>query len=280
MLGRITTILLAAIPVLAGVVSENAAAIMAQAAANVERAAEARSQYVYRETVRSSMVRFSGEVARKEYREYTVTPGPQKTAKKLANFNGEYRQGKEMVAYSDPKFRYKGLDLDGELIQNLTEELVNDEHGRDGIPPDLFPLCSKHLSYYVFRLKGESEWKGRRLYQIEFEPNREAKCDDDCPGPWKGEAWIDAGDLQPVRITTDLAFKIPWAVRTFLGTDLKQTGFSITYERVDDGIWFPATYGTEFRLKALFGYKRTVTLSLQSDGFRKADVTSKVQYSP
>ena len=229
MLGSITTILLAAVPVLAGVVSENAASIMAQAAANVERAEEARSQYVYRETVRSSMVRFNGEVARKEYREYTVTPGPQKTAKKLATFNGQYRQGKEMVAYSDPKFRYKGLDLDGDLIEGLRRTWSTTSMDATD-SADLFPLRSKHLSYYVFRLKGESEWKGRRLYQIEFEPNREAKCEDDCPGPWKGEAWIDAGDLQPVRITTDLAFKIPWAVRTFLGTDLKQTGFSITYQ--------------------------------------------------
>jgi hypothetical protein len=52
--------------------------------------------------------------------------------------------------------------------------------------------------------------------------------DNDCvDSPWMGEAWIDAAELEPVRIDTHLAFKVPWAVRLFLGTNLKQTGFAI-----------------------------------------------------
>jgi len=93
-----------------------------------------------------------------------------------------------------------------------------------------------------------------------------------------GEAWIDAAELQPVRIDTHLAFKIPWAVRTFLGTNLKQTGFAITYQRVAEGVWFPATYGTEFQIDVLFFYKRTITMNLESTGFQKTDATSKIEY--
>jgi hypothetical protein len=93
-----------------------------------------------------------------------------------------------------------------------------------------------------------------------------------------GEAWIDAAELEPVRIDTHLAFQIPWAVRTLLGTNLKQTGFAITYKRVEDGVWFPATYGTEFQINALFFYKRTITMNLESSGFQKTDVASTVEY--
>jgi hypothetical protein len=35
-------------------------------------------------------------------------------------------------------------------------------------------------------------------------------------------------------------------------------GFAITYKRVADRVWFPATYGTEFQINALFFYKRTI----------------------
>ena len=93
-----------------------------------------------------------------------------------------------------------------------------------------------------------------------------------------GEAWIDAAELQPVRIDTHLAFKVPWAVRTLLGTNLKQTGFAITYERVADGVWFPSTYGTEFEVDVLFFYKRTITMNLQNGGFRKTDADSTIEY--
>jgi hypothetical protein len=87
-------------------------------------------------------------------------------------------------------------------------------------------------------MKGELQHQGRRTYRIAFEPSKAArdKCihigkdsEDDCiNAQWMGEAWIDAAELQPVRIDTHLAFKIPWAVRTFLGTNLKQAGFAIT----------------------------------------------------
>ena len=64
----------------------------------------------------------------------------------------------------------------------------------------------------------------------------------------------------------------------FLGTNLRQTGFSVTYVRVAENVWFPATYGTEFRFNVLWGYKRTVTLSMESSAFQKTNATSKINY--
>jgi hypothetical protein len=263
----------------------DAAAIMTKAAANVERATDARRSYIYHQLVRSSLVRSSGQVARKEKREYQVLPAEQTTEKKLVSFSGQYRKGKEMIDYSEPGYKYKDVDLDGELIQELTDDLVNEKKSRDGIPHDLFPLSTKKLPAYAFTMKGETEYKGRRTYKIAFEPQKKVNCveigsdsEGDCDEAWKGEAWIDTEELQPVRIDTQLAFKIPWGVRVFLGTNLTQTGFSIEYQRLAENVWFPVSYGTEFRFAVLWGYKRTVTLSLISSGFQKTDATSKIQY--
>jgi hypothetical protein len=55
-------------------------------------------------------------------------------------------------------------------------------------------------------------------------------------------------------------------------------GFSILYDRVAENVWFPVSYGTEFRFNFPWGYKRTVTLSLESNGFQKTDANSTIQY--
>jgi hypothetical protein len=263
--------------------ADDAAAIMAKVAANVENAAEARRQYVYHQQVRSSLVRTNGVVARREKREYSVIPGEKSTEKKLVAFEGQYRKGKELIPYTEPGYQYKGVDIDGELIDDLTKSLVDEKDSKDGIPKSLFPLSSKDLYRYRFTMRGEGEQQGRHIYKIGFEPQKKELCiqvggdhEGDCDSAWKGEAWIDAEDLQPVHIQTDLAFSIPWGVRYFLGTNLKQVGFSIVYKRVAENVWFPATYGAEFRFDILWGYKRVVTLSLESSDFRRTDAQSTI----
>ncbi|HEY7337171.1 MAG TPA: hypothetical protein VH639_19920 [Bryobacteraceae bacterium] len=264
---------------------DDAAAIMAKVAANVEKSAEARRQFVYRQTIKASLIRQGGQVARRERREYTVTPEPNGTGKKLVSFEGEYRKGKAMVAYSEPGFKYKDEDIDGELLGNLVDELTGDKDSRDGISLSLFPLRTKVLRSYKFSMNGQTNYQGRSTYRILFEPaakgsctlvSEESVCGDQ---PWKGEAWIDVADLAPVRIDTDLAFKVPWGVRVFLGTNVRQVGFSISYERVAEGVWFPRTYGTEFKLDVLWFYKRTVTLSLENSGFQKTEASSTITYN-
>lgn len=262
-----------------------AADIMAKVAANVEKATDARRQFVYHQRVRSSLVRTNGQIARLEKREYSVFPGGKATEKKLLSFHGEYRKGKQMIAYSEPGYKYKGMDIDGDLISELSDGLVNDKDSRDGIPHSLFPLSTKDLPSYRFTMKGQAEVHGRAAWQIGFEPVRKQSCvtigtdDDECDGPdWAGDIWIDAEELQPVRIITHLAYPVPWGIRVFLGTNLHQTGFSITYLRAAPNVWFPGTYGSEFRLKALWGYKRTITLSMENDAFQHTNASSNIQY--
>lgn len=264
--------------------------IMSRMAANVERQADERRHYVYHQLVRSSLTRANGNISRREKREYTAVPTEQRTEKKLLSFEGAYSKGgKELIPYSEPGFQYKETDVDGELIEDLTDDLVNDPESRDGIPHSLFPMRTTELPHYKFKLLGEVLHKGRRAYKIAFEPVKKKEksygIGDEEPEqhemrPWKGEAWVDAEEFQPVRIATDMAYGIPWGVKVFLGINLQQTGFSVTYDRVAENLWFPVTYGTEFKVTVLWGYKRTISLSMVASDFKRTDVSSKIQFEP
>ena len=270
------------------IMAGGAAAIMEKMAAKMDEAAEIRHLYVYQQVIKGSMIRGDGQLSHRETREYTVTPQAAGTDKKLVSLKGEYRKGKEKqtLSYTEPGFKYKDNDIDGELLSDLIDDLTGDKDSRDGISESLFPLRTKDLASYKFSMKGRTEYKGRSTYEITFEPLPSkdvcihvGDAGHDCEDrPWKGEAWIDAEDLQPVRIDTELGRKIPWVVRGLLGTNLKQLGFSVSYMRVADGVWFPSTYGTEFRVDLLWFYKRTITMSLMNSGFQKTDANSTITF--
>jgi len=106
-------------------------------------------------------------------------------------------------------------------------------------------------------------------------------CDDDDDSTcWAGEALIDPKEYQPVLVTTWLAKSIPMAVQILLGTNIKHLGFKVAYQKFDEGLWFPVTYGGEFYVRGLFLYKRTIAMSVVNSGFQKADVSSVVSFQP
>ena len=80
-----------------------------------------------------------------------------------------------------------------------------------------------------------------------------------------------------MRVFTKLSRRIPFAVRTFLGTDLPGIGFNVVYKRQEDGVWFPSTFGTEFRIHVLFFINREMTVSLENKGFQRTHVESKMK---
>jgi hypothetical protein len=112
---------------------------------------------------------------------------------------------------------------------------------------------------------------GRSVYHISFRPKDKNDIS------WAGEAYIDAAEFQPVRVFTKLSRRIPFGVRTFLGTDVPGIGFNVVYKRQEDGVWFPATFGTEFRLHVLFFINREVSVSLENTGFQHTHVESKMK---
>ena len=250
----------------------DAAEIMAKVAANQDRAAAARQRYVYSQKLRSRLLRTNGKLAREEFRTYTVTPGAAGSEKKLAEFKGVYESKGKLHEYNKPGFEHKNVDIDADLIDSISDDLVNDKKSRDGISADLFPLTTEEQKKYRFEYSGELTHQGRLAHRIRFAPREKNEAS------WTGEAIIDAEEHEPVNVFSKLAIKIPWGVKAFLGTDVKQLGFSVNYQRVAPRVWFPASYGTEFRIDVLWGYKRIITMNMTSQDFREAAAESKIRF--
>jgi len=247
--------------------------IMSRVGRNQAKSQDARANWLYTQKQLLRALRPGGQVAREERREYLVEPAGRSVKKELTHFEGHYQHHGRMVAFDQPGFRYRGLDLDGNLIDDMSNDMLGDAQSRDGIGRDLFPFTYHQQLKYSFRLLGSEPHRGRTAYRVAFVPKHGEDAD------WKGEALIDAAEFQPVSITTTLAVKIPLLVKTLLGTNIKGLGFSLSYEKFAEGVWFPVSYGGEFEVRGVFLYRRTFTISMTNRDFRKADVTSDIRYA-
>ena len=261
--------------------AQTAEVIMVKVAANQDRAQQMRSAFVYRQSMLIRFTRGNGKLAREEQREYVVTPTETSFKKDLTHFIGKYEKAGKLIEYDKPGYQYKDLDIDGDMANDLANDLANDQHSRDGITQDLFALTGLKQKRYAFRLEGKENYRGREVYRITFKPKKPSllDCDEDGDGTcWAGEALIDSHEFQPVLVRTWLAKGIPMAVQILLGTNLKHLGFKVAYQKFEEGLWFPVTYGGEFKLRAVFFYKRTISLSVMNSGFQRSDVTSTVSF--
>ena len=244
--------------------------IMAQVAANQDKAVELRKSFVYRQHLVVATRHFNGKLAREEKADYEMAPGDTSVQRKLASITGRYqKKGQYIDFHGEPV--PEADSLDGDLVHDFRDDLLN-EKSKDGVGKDLFPLTTEEQKQYRFELLGHKQVDGRDSYQVGFAP---AKSDD---LDWAGEAWIDVEELQPVRVFTHLSRRIPFLVRTMLGTDLPGLGFNVQYRRVEKDVWFPVSFGSEFRLRAVFFIKRDITMSMEASGFRKAQIDTKIQY--
>ncbi len=257
------------------------ASIMSRVAINQAKTQEMRKLFVYKQKQLLRMVRSNGRLAREERREYVVTPKDRGFHKELAKFEGKYEYKGKYVPYDHPGYEYKNVDIDGSLIDDLSKDLTSDGNSRDGIAKGQFPLTYHEQLKYDFTLAGEDTYRGLRVWRVRFEPKRKPHFDDidDGGAIWRGEALIDQEEYQPVEVHTTMAYKLPLAVKTLLGTDIKGLGFAVTYRKFDEGVWFPVSYGGEFQVRGLFFYKRTISVSLANSDFQRADVTSHVAYA-
>ena len=160
--------------------------------------------------------------------------------------------------------------LDGGLVKDFRNDLADDK-SKDGLGKDLFPLTSDEQKNYAFQLLGKETQDGREVYHIAFRPKDKDEI------TWAGEAYIDDAEFEPVRVFTKLSRRIPFMVRTLLGTDLPGIGFNVVYQRQQDGVWFPVTFGTEFRIRAVFFINREVSISLENSGFERTHVRSTIK---
>jgi hypothetical protein len=243
-------------------------AIMARVAANQDSSEKLRKEYVYRQHIHVVSKKPNAKLMREETTDYHVLPTPDGTEKQLLLLTGRYLHGKQYIDFTGEPV--PDLDsLDAGLIKDFRDDLANTD-SKDGLGRNLFPLTTQQQEKYEFRLFGEETQQGRSVYHIGFGPKDKKDFD------WTGEAFIDAVDFQPVRVFTKLSRRIPFMVRTLLGTDVPGIGFDVHYQRKGDGVWFPISFGTEFRLHVLFFLNRDISISLENTEFEHTHVKSKI----
>jgi hypothetical protein len=279
---------------------------MAKVAANQDRTEAARTHYIYQQHIRTVSRKPGGKVMCEEVTDSRVSPQATGSQQHLLTLDGRYWQKGRYVHYatlqepdaSDSKdgppkgkeVKTEKEDLDGmdiDLVENLRNNLTNerskdakeqghvrldlaeeDDHSKDGLAKGLFPLTTRQQSHYLFKLEGRQKMNGRDVYHVSFRPKDKDDFD------WKGEAFIDVDEFEPVVVYTAMSRQIPLGVRVLLGTNLPGLGFSVTYARQPDGVWFPVSFGTEFRMRVLFFIARDISMSLENLHFEKthADV--------
>lgn len=248
--------------------------IMAKVAVNQDLAESARAAFVYRQKVEVRLRDTHGHLVREEISDYQVMPDADGTHKDLVKFKGRLQNKGSMEEYATSGDRGDGFrqEADSELATEMRDELTDDEKSKDGITAGLFPLTAKEQAKYRFTLKGDEKYRGVDAWRIAFRPKDNDKT------IWSGEALISKSDFQPLVVTTKMARGIPFWVKTALGTNLQGLGFTVQYQKFDGNVWFPVSYGTEFKVRAVFVYGRTIALSLVNSDFRRADVQTSVQF--
>ena len=257
-------------------------AIMARVAANQDRAQAARAHYVYVQHARVASLK--GRTVRcVEVTDSRITPSPSGSTQQLLKLDGKLLHKGKYISYNKLRARTQDSSTkadnndelsdnddttDRDLVENMRETII-DSDSKDGIDPSLFPLTSKSQADLEFKLLGRAPMNGRDTFHIEFKPRDKNDL------TWKGDAYIDAVEFQPVLVRTKLSRNLPLGVRVLLGTDVPGLGFTITYAPQKDGVWFPESFGTEFKVHILFFFRRQITLSAENRDFDKTHVTSR-----
>src|SRR5579859_5980745 len=169
-------------PLLPGI-APTADDVMCRVAENQTQAQAARSAYVYDMNVFVRLKRANGKPAREESRDYVVAPTPKGAGRKLLKVEGKVFDGRKEIPYSDPKYRYKGMDIDGELTNSLAKEIMW-KKGENGPMVEWFPLNSSRMRNATFEFKGEEHYRDFDVYKVNYEEHD----DDDC---WRGEVLVE-----------------------------------------------------------------------------------------
>jgi hypothetical protein len=212
-----------------------------------------------------------------------ISPEQNASQQQLLNLDGRYLHKGQYFHYTtlrnhetteprNTEAKSEKDDLDGidiDLVEGLRKDLADDK-SKDGLDKNLFPLTTEKQHEYLFTLQGRQKMNGRDVYRVGFRPKDKQDYD------WKGEAFIDTQEFEPVVVYTTMSRKLPLAVRTLLGTSLPGLGFSVTYDRQPDGVWFPVSFGTEFRVRVLFFFSRDISMSLENSHFEKTHTDVKI----
>jgi hypothetical protein len=243
--------------------------IMSQVAANQDRSEMLRKQYSSTKHIRIATNRSNGKMMREETADYDIVPTATETRVQLRSIAGRYWHKGKLEDFQGEPVPAAG-SWDADYIRDLRMCLTG-EQSRCTQAPELFPLTSEEQKRYEFRFMGQETLRGRDVYHIGFMPK------DANPLSLSGEAFIDTADLQPVRVFTNLTRRVPFVVRTALGTDVSGFGYNIEYKRLEDGNYLPASYGTEYEIRLLFHINRTVSVSMETSFERERSLVGTVK---
>lgn len=277
---------------------------MARVAANQDASEGERNRYVYVQHTKMTS-RKGNRVMCEEFTDYRVTPSASSSHFELVKLEGTLWNKGRYVHYSRlqpdnadvdaAKSQNKGTNeqstknkknqnsdegnhdsidigddgMDRDLVENMRKNLLY-SNSKDGIDANLFPLTSKAQAEYIFSMVGREHLNGRDVYHIVFRPR------DKSDFAWKGDAYIDESSCQPVLVTTGLSRKIPFGVRVLLGTDVPGVGFTVVYAPQPDGVWFPTSLSTEFKIHVLYFFHRQILLDAQNREFQKTHSETKI----
>jgi hypothetical protein len=280
-------------------------AIMARVATNQDAAQTERAHYIY--TQHAHVASRKGKTIRcEETTDYRIAPSATGSDRQLLKLDGRLLQKHGYLTYTQlptpekpatkPQPKTNGPNakdddvnidigddtMDRDLVENMRKNLTDARASKDGISANLFPLTSKEQADYKFTLLAREPRNGRDTFHIAFTPK------DPNDITWKGDAWIDATAFQPVVVRTTLSRKLPFAVRALLGTNVPGLGFTIIYapeaaapdSDTQPAVWFPTSFGTEFKLHVLFFFSREIVFNADNRDFQKTHVTSTLQELP
>ena len=264
--------------------------IMARVAANQDRSEAQRAHYVYVQHARV-LSRKGSTIRCEELTDTRITPTSTGSSQQLLTIQGRLLHKGSYITYDhlpdgkdakntpkddDSKANLKQIDdddnTDVDLVENIRSNLLGDKpgHSKDGINANLFPLTSKQQADYAFTLRGREPRNGRDTFHIEFHPKDKNDIG------WKGDAWIDTATFEPVIIRTALSRNLPLGVRVLLGTNVPGIGFTAIYAPQPDGVWFPVSFGSEFKIHILFLFTRQIVIAAENRDFEKTHVSSTI----
>lgn len=254
---------------------------MARVAANQDHAEAERIHYVYAQHAMAAS-RKGKTVMCEEITDSRVTPSSTSSHIELLKLDGRQLLKGKYVTYTttlkaeltdhedSPKTEKEDFEnIDRDLVENMRANLTNDK-SKDGLGSKLFPLTSKSQEEYNFHLTGRESKNGHEVFHIVFSPKQKETYG------WKGDAYIDTTAYQPVMVMTAMSRRMPFVVRNLMGTSLPGLGFTVIYAPQPDGVWFPVSFGTEFKLHVLFFLHRQIVIQAQNREFQKTHVSSRI----
>lgn len=244
--------------------------IMRRVAENQDRLQAERTSFVYDQKIRVVSRKKDAKIQCEQETDYVISPEANRSERKWIATRGRYRVKNELVSFHQDPENDKAT-LDSGIVESFRDDLTKD-NTRDGLAKDLFPLTTEGQSSLDFELTGTRTIQGRPAFLVTFRPKDRKDIG------WAGEAAIDQAEFQPITVYTKLSRRLPFDVRTLLGTDVPGLGFSTRYTRVGEGVWFPATFGTEFRVNAVYLFHRTISVDLQNTNLRRTAVDSNVVF--